>query len=120
MRFLTALTLCAVTIKATQLPNIVYVLVDDWGFGNAGFHRTDNSSEVRTPNIDSIAREGIIFNNHYSFKYCSPSRCALQTGRNPVYVNVVNSPIQQWNPKDPVGGMQVRWCGACSHFVHHV
>jgi hypothetical protein len=40
------------------------------------------------------------------YKLCSPSRCALQSGRNPIHVNVLNSPIVQHNPADPVGGFQ--------------
>ena len=44
---------------------------------------------------------------HYAFKYCSPSRCALQSGRNPLHVNVLNSDIRQHNEAvDPVGGFQ--------------
>lgn len=42
------------------------------------------------------------------YKLCSPSRSALQTGRNPIHVNVLNSPIVQHNPADLVGGYQVR------------
>jgi arylsulfatase A-like enzyme len=42
------------------------------------------------------------------YRLCSPSRCALQSGRNPIHVNVLNSPIVQHNPADPVGGYQVR------------
>lgn len=45
-------------------------------------------------------------NHHYVYKLCSPSRCALQSGRNPIHVNVLNSPIVQHNPADPVGGFQ--------------
>jgi arylsulfatase A-like enzyme len=40
----------------------------------------------------------------YSFQLCSPSRSALQTGRNPIHVNVLNMPIGAWNKGDPIGG----------------
>ena len=48
----------------------------------------------------------MILERHYVFKYCSPSRCALQSGRNPIHVNVLNSPLTQHNPADPVSGQQ--------------
>ena len=50
--------------------------------------------------------QGVILERHYVFKYCSPSRCALQSGRNPTHVNVLNSPIQQHNARDAQGGQQ--------------
>jgi hypothetical protein len=37
---------------------------------------------------------------------CSPSRCALQSGRNPIHVNVLNNDIRAHNPADTVGGFQ--------------
>ena len=91
----------------------MFILVDDWGWANAGFHRTDNSSEAVTPNIDALAHGGMILDRHYVFKYCSPTRCALQTGRNPTHVNVLNSPIIQHNPADPIAGFQ----GAAVNFT---
>ena len=41
-----------------------------------------------------------------AFKYCSPSRCALQSGRSPIHVNVLNNDFREHNPADPVSGMQ--------------
>lgn len=41
-----------------------------------------------------------------AFKYCSPSRCSLQSGRNPIHVNVLNDDFRSHNPKDPIGGQQ--------------
>lgn len=40
------------------------------------------------------------------YRICSPSRCALQSGRNPVHVNVLNSDMEQHNEADPLGGYQ--------------
>lgn len=92
--------------QAPAPPDVTDAAATAAAHSNWGLHRTDNSSEVRTPNLDAAARAGIVLDSHYVFKYCSPSRCALQTGRNPIYVNVINSAIQQHNDKDPVGGQQ--------------
>ena len=52
----------------------------------------------------SLVKEGLELDQAYVFKYCSPTRCSLQTGRNPVHVNVMNLDPVNVNPSDPVGG----------------
>lgn len=91
---------------ALSQPHIVVILVDDWGFNNVGYHSKSNanSAEIQTPVIDSLAAEGIILNRHYVFSFCSPSRSALHTGRNPIHVNVLNSDLASVNLADPVSG----------------
>ena len=106
--FLLSLSSCVSLEASSPLPHIVYILVDDFGYGNVGYHRNGSSDpafkEVVTPAIDSLAATGIILSRHYAFQYCSPTRSALQTGRNPVYVNVLNSDPLQHNPNDPISG----------------
>ena len=53
-------------------PNIVFVLVDDWGYNDVGF-RSDSMSWT-TPNIDKLAKEGIKLNNYFTHETCIPSR----------------------------------------------
>ncbi len=62
-------------------PNIVIIYADDLGYGDIGcFGATD----IKTPNIDSIASQGIRFTEFYSASpICSPSRAGLLTGRMP-------------------------------------
>jgi arylsulfatase B len=58
-------------------PNVVLWLVDDQGWGNAGFHN-DN---VLTPTMDRLAlEEGAVLARHYTYPWCAPSRSALMTG----------------------------------------
>ncbi len=62
-------------------PNIVFILSDDQGWNQVGYHGSDF---YETPNIDRIAREGIHFSQAYaSASICSPTRAALMTGRHP-------------------------------------
>jgi len=84
-------------------PHIVLILADDYGWSNAGWHRA-NDSEVHTPVMDTLVSDGIELDRHYVFKFCSPSRSALQTGRNPTHVNVNNYMPIMHNPADPVSG----------------
>jgi arylsulfatase B len=93
-------------VSAAQPPHLVQLLVDDWGYFNAGWHSPGNP-EVQTPHMDALVREGIELDRAYAFKYCSPSRCALQSGRNPLQVNVLNLDGPEHNPADPIGG----WMG---------
>ena len=85
---LSALT--AARAAAQPPPNILMVLSDDVGWGNVGWHREANFREVQTPNLDSLVTQGIELTQMYTFKYCSPTRSALQSGRNPIHVNILN------------------------------
>ncbi len=59
-------------------PNIVFVLVDDVGFSDIGCF----GSEIRTPNLDRLAAEGVRFTNFHVNPMCSPTRASLLTGLN--------------------------------------
>ena len=61
-------------------PNIIILLADDVGYGEFGFQGLNK--DIPTPNIDSIAANGVRFTNGYvSGPYCSPTRAGLMTGR---------------------------------------
>lgn len=59
-------------------PNIIYIVLDDTGFSDLHCF----GSEIATPNIDSLAAAGLIYNSFRTKAICSPSRAALLTGRN--------------------------------------
>jgi arylsulfatase A-like enzyme len=60
------------------LPNIVLILADDLGYGDLGIY---GQKKIRTPHLDKMASEGLIFMNHYSGStVCAPSRASLLTG----------------------------------------
>ncbi len=66
----------AATPAATSRPNILIILADDMGFSDAGCY----GSEIATPNLDGLAKEGLRFTQFYNTARCWPSRAALLTG----------------------------------------
>jgi arylsulfatase A-like enzyme len=60
-------------------PNIVFVVADDLGWKDVGFH----GSDIRTPNLDRLATEGMELKQYYVLPMCTPTRAALMTGRYP-------------------------------------
>src|SRR5580698_11099375 len=59
-------------------PNVLFIVIDDTGFGQLGCY----GSPISTPNIDKLAKNGLLFNNMHTTALCSPSRSAMLTGRN--------------------------------------
>ena len=51
-----------------------------------GWHRPAGYKEVQTPSMDTLVKQGIELDHAYSFKFCSPTRSSLQSGRYPVHV----------------------------------
>jgi len=70
---------CLFAAAPATKPNVLIILVDDLGYGDVG---VQGQKEIATPNIDSLARNGIRFTNGYvSGTMCSPTRAGLMTGR---------------------------------------
>ena len=63
--------------KRYQKPNIIIILTDDQGWGDLSLH---GNSNIRTPNLDQIANNGVRFNRFYVSPVCSPTRAELLTG----------------------------------------
>lgn len=61
-------------------PNVIFILVDDMGFGDVGY----NGSEIATPNLDQMADAGMQLDRNYVYPICSPTRAGLLTGHNPL------------------------------------
>ena len=64
---------------ASERPNIVLILADDLGYGDLSSY---GATKIRTPNIDSLARQGVLFTDaHTEASTCTPTRYGLLTGR---------------------------------------
>ncbi len=68
----------ATALAADKRPNILVVLTDDQGWGDLSVHGNTNLS---TPNIDSMARDGALFDRFFVCPVCSPTRAEFLTGR---------------------------------------
>jgi len=76
---LSSLAFQACQTKKNEKPNIVFILADDLGWADVGYH----GSEIRTPNIDNLANNGVRFEQHYVTPTCTPTRVGLTSGRYP-------------------------------------
>ena len=75
-------------------PNIILVMADDLGWSDIGCY----GGEIRTPHIDSLARDGLRFTQFYNNAICGPTRASLLTG---LYCQQVGHRGDRWNePKD--------------------
>jgi len=69
-----------------EKPNIVFIFTDDLGYGDVGAY---GATDIKTPNINRIAEQGILFTNSYSVSpVCTPSRAGLLTGRYPIRMGI--------------------------------
>ena len=59
-------------------PNVLFIVLDDTGFGQLGCY----GSPIETPNIDTLAAGGLLYNNMHTTALCSPTRSCILTGRN--------------------------------------
>ena len=74
------------TAQQQNQPNIVFIIADDMGWKDIGYH----GSEIQTPNLDRLAREGRIFDQHYVLPTCTPTRVGLLSGRYPSRFGVLS------------------------------
>ena len=66
-------------VDAQPKPNVVYIMTDDMGYGDIGSY---GGTDIRTPVLDRLAREGVRFSDFYANgPTCSPTRAGLITGR---------------------------------------
>ena len=83
-----------------ERPNIIIILVDDMGFSDIGCY----GSEIETPNLDSLAANGVRFTQFYNSGRCCPTRASLMTGLQPHQVGIghmtepPNQPLEMDGP----------------------
>ena len=85
-QWVAALALCLTAIphlvyaQPTKKPNVLYIIADDLGWKDVGFH----GSDIKTPNIDKLAETGARLEQFYVQPMCTPTRACLMTGRYPL------------------------------------
>lgn len=82
--------------KLNVPPNIVYILADDLGYGDLGCY---GQEKIETPNIDLLAKKGMLFTNHYAGNsVCAPSRSTFLTGLHTGHTPIRgNKPTTEYN-----------------------
>jgi len=74
-------------------PNVIIMLADDLGWADVGYH----GSDIQTPNIDRLAIEGMRLERFYATPFCSPTRAALMTGRDPIKLGTAHAVVMAWD-----------------------
>ena len=91
------LAMAAPAVAAPSRPNILVIMPDDVGVTNVGAY--SHGMMVPTPNIDRIAKEGMLFTDHYAHPSCTPGRAAFITGQMPIRTGLTTVGL----PGSPVG-----------------
>lgn len=78
--------------KAPGRLNIVFILADDLGWKDVGYH----GSEIKTPNIDKLAKSGVRLEQFYVMPVCSPTRASLMTGRYCIRYGLQTGVVLPW------------------------
>ena len=86
----------AIAVAAGASPNILFVVADDYGYNDVGYH----GSELVTPAIDALAKEGVKLENYYVLPVCTPTRSAILSSRFPFRTGLQVSTI---SPAKPYG-----------------
>jgi arylsulfatase B len=89
---LVAAAILAANAAAGEKPNVVIIVADDLGWADVSFHGT----EIRTPNLDRLAAEGVELSRFYVCPVCSPTRAGLMTGRYPIRYGLMRAVLPPW------------------------
>jgi len=84
-------------VEGAARPNVVILIADDLGWADVGYH----DSEIQTPGIDRLVREGLELDRFYAYPVCSPTRVGLLTGRSPSRLGI-NGPLSPSDKGIPV------------------
>jgi len=85
-------------------PGIIFILTDDLGWGDLGCY---GNRDVRTPRLDRMAAEGLLFTDfHVASPVCSPSRAAFMTGQYPSRLRIHHAIADPLGPEEQAAGMR--------------
>jgi N-acetylgalactosamine-6-sulfatase len=115
----------AIIVDKNKQPNIIFVFVDDMGFGDLACY---GNKAIKTPNLDKMASDGVLFTNFTtSSPVCSPSGAAIMTGQYPVRHQIHyalsqdkhNQDYKMPNYLDPKAEMLPRLLQSGGYFTGH-
>ncbi|XP_072044306.1 arylsulfatase B-like isoform X2 [Amphiura filiformis] len=88
----------AKTSKSAKQPNIVFILADDYGYHDIGYHGKQYGGLIKTPVMDRLAAEGVILENYYVQPICTPTRVQLMSGRYQIHTGLQHFIIEHAQP----------------------
>lgn len=118
--FVTLIGATLPSILSASRPNIVYILCDDLGYGDVGvFHQNMRAGQkdaavpfFRTPQIDTLARDGMMLTHHYcAAPVCAPSRASFLTGRTQGHATVRDNQFDKALPDTHTVGSILKQAG---------
>ena len=119
---LLVINLHAANFVASEKPNIVFIIADDYGFNDIGYHAVNHLSDIKTPFLDYLAANGIKLENYYVQPICTPSRSQLMSGRYQIHTGLQHGVIETQQPNGlPLDNIllpqQLKNCGYNTHMV---
>ncbi|XP_056456951.1 arylsulfatase I [Gadus chalcogrammus] len=81
-------------LPAARPPHIIFIMTDDQGFNDIGYHNSD----IKTPTLDKLAADGVRLEQYYIQPICTPSRSQLLTGRYQIHTGLQHSIIRPRQP----------------------
>eukprot|EP01050_Picozoa_sp_SAG11_P028630 SAG11_NODE_7730_length_1103_cov_1.098606_1_plen_225_part_00 len=92
------LLLKTTTVDAQQPPNIVIILIDDYGHTDIGYHNEKYDNLIKTPTLDRLAQDGVKLESYYVQPICTPTRSQLLSGRYQIHTGLQHGVIHPGQP----------------------